>query len=637
MPSTKDLTWDDPELNEDFENFVGRNEKLNTFRENFTGDRPKWMVLSITGEGGVGKSTLLNQFSRMAKTNEIEVNTVKCDDHQMNPVEVMGFVADQLAKLKVKNREFDERHAKYRQLREQAEKDPNVPRGLLDLGAHFVTDVAVDAASRVPGLGSMGNDNFKKVAGDVVSEAGQYVLSRWSNKDEVQLLREPEKTLTPLFIKLLNEAVSEKPLVVMLDVFERTGKSLSLWLLELFTFRYGKISAWVSFVLSGRDSLDQRWTELGKRLVRLALEPFELKETREYLINRNITDEILIEQIYKDTGGLPVLVELLAATNPQPGQPLPDISKDAVDRFLLWTPKEMRKLALLAAIPRQFNQDILSSLLGDEAENQFNWLIDQSYVRSDTERGWYYHEKVRELMLRYQMHESHIKLSKNQKVLAEYYAKIQSDLNLDSVDAYENAQWRRLELERVYHLFSVAPEKNYTNLLNAFLAAFLYRWRLARAIERVAEQVFQENKATSLKDNLEILGNLIVAHEKNDYQQATSLLNQLQDLKKLNNLAKVAIEYRQGGYFRLLGKFDNALANLNQAIALNDSLAWAFAARGETYRALKKYDEALTDLSIAIALDNRFVWAIANRGLTYFYAGKYDNALSDFTYAIELA
>jgi hypothetical protein len=40
------------------ENFVGRSEQMRQFEENFLRDDPL-MVFSVTGEGGVGKSTLL--------------------------------------------------------------------------------------------------------------------------------------------------------------------------------------------------------------------------------------------------------------------------------------------------------------------------------------------------------------------------------------------------------------------------------------------------------------------------------------------------------------------------------------------------------------------------------------------------
>ena len=126
-----------------------------------------------------------------------------------------------------------------------------------------------------------------------------------------------------------------------------------------------------------------------------------------------------------------VLVELLAATKPQPGMPLPDISKDAIERFLQWTPGEdKRRIALLAAIPRQFNLDILSVVIGKDATDLFNWLSSQSYVRTDSERGWFYHEKIRDLMVRYLKNTFPSELLSAHQKLAEFFALENSKLNL---------------------------------------------------------------------------------------------------------------------------------------------------------------------------------------------------------------
>ena len=43
----------------------------------------------------------------------------------------------------------------------------------------------------------------------------------------------------------------------------------------------------------------------------------------------------------------------------------------------------------------------------------------------------------------------------------------------------------------------------------------------------------------------------------------------------------------------------------------------AIASRGQTYRLMGRYDEALADLSRAIELDPGYAWAIAGRGQTY--------------------
>jgi putative protein kinase ArgK-like GTPase of G3E family len=47
------------------QNFVGRADRIREFEQNFAGEEPNYMIFSITGEGGVGKSTLLKRFAEI--------------------------------------------------------------------------------------------------------------------------------------------------------------------------------------------------------------------------------------------------------------------------------------------------------------------------------------------------------------------------------------------------------------------------------------------------------------------------------------------------------------------------------------------------------------------------------------------
>jgi tetratricopeptide (TPR) repeat protein len=632
-----DSTWGDPEFDEEFENFVGRVDKLAAFKDNFAGDRPKWMVLSITGEGGVGKSTLLQQYIRMAKTNEIEANLVLCDERQMTPVDVMGFVAEELTKLKIINREFKDLFEKYCQLRLQAEKDPNFSKGLLDIGAHVAADIALDGVSRIPGFGSAGSDNIKKAAGDAFAGMAQHALSKLSNNEDDQLLRYPAKKLTPLFVELINQAARENRLVIMLDVFEHTGKLLTPWLIDLFRRQFGDISARIAFVISGRDQLGQEWTVIGRRLRRLVLEPFELKETHEYLINRDITDGTLIEQIHKDTAGLPVLVELLAGTYPQPGLPLPDISRDAVERFLYWTRDEkLRHVALLAAVPRQFNQDILSTALDEDATLHYSWLMDQSYIRTSTERGCFYHEKVRELMLRHLRNTVPSQLTQVNLRLTSYYSDLQAQLFLEGIEAYQNVVWRKWELERLYHKLRAEPHKTKVNLVNGFLCALHFRWWYSGEIADCGQQIASEEGNSDLIELSERIYNCYRVYEQDKYGDFAVALNSLEKIQGLDTQSKVILFERRGYAMGGLGKYREALDNFNRAIELDDKMAQAIAMRGQTLHELGKNEEALADFDRAIELDEKMDWAIAMRGQILRELGRYEEALADFDRAIEL-
>jgi len=99
------------------ENFVGRGETLRLFTENFSAETPEFMVLSVTGEGGVGKSTLLRRIEHLASADPQNATVIICDDKQTSPVMAMGFIAEKFKKDGISHKEFDDRYKKYGELR----------------------------------------------------------------------------------------------------------------------------------------------------------------------------------------------------------------------------------------------------------------------------------------------------------------------------------------------------------------------------------------------------------------------------------------------------------------------------------------------------------------------------------------
>ncbi|MFZ1599716.1 MAG: tetratricopeptide repeat protein, partial [Anaerolineae bacterium] len=634
MP-TKPPSWRTVREQRRKENFVGRGEQLRVLTDNFAGDVPDHMVFVVTGEGGVGKSTLLLQYEAIARAHN--AIPIICDDRQSSPVTAMGHIVGELAKSDFSHKEFNERYKKHRELRQELEGDAKVPRPLVALLARGVTDLTIKTLRRTPGVGVFMDYADEKAAGEAFAQLINLGIDRWGNKDEVRLLREPEPVLTPLFLELLDEVCARRRVVLMFDVFERTADTLSPWLLALFRFEYGEFNTHLTFVISGRDPLEQHWTELAGDLCRLSLEPFTPDETRLYLGNQHITDEQLVAQIHADTGGLPVLVELLAATRPQPGAPLADISKDAVERFLQWTPQEERRqAALLAAVPRQFNRDILSAALGSDATPVFKWLREQSYIRTSTERGCFYHERVRELMLRHLRQTTPGDLTAAHQRLAVFFADSQAQLDVTDKAAYDSESWRRLEKERVYHAVSVQPDRDITVGVNAFLHAFRWRWRFAENLSQVCRQVGEETRLRTAVEGAETLLATYHAYDRDDHETVIAGLDTLSALATLTLTSRCAIHTHRGETYRQMGQYALALADFDRAIGLDEKYAGAIARRGVTYQQMEQYARALADFDRAIGLDEKYAWAIANRGLTYRQMGQYALALADCDRAIGL-
>jgi tetratricopeptide (TPR) repeat protein len=86
-----------------------------------------------------------------------------------------------------------------------------------------------------------------------------------------------------------------------------------------------------------------------------------------------------------------------------------------------------------------------------------------------------------------------------------------------------------------------------------------------------------------------------------------------------------------------MGRYKEALVELDKAIAIDPEQAKAYQNRGAAYNSLARYDEAVADLDRAIKLDPKNAGAHTNAGLAYFMIGRYDRAIEDLSEAVRLA
>lgn len=102
----------------------------------------------------------------------------------------------------------------------------------------------------------------------------------------------------------------------------------------------------------------------------------------------------------------------------------------------------------------------------------------------------------------------------------------------------------------------------------------------------------------------------------------------------LNNAQ--AYEVR-GRLYISLDKYDEAIADLTEAIRLNPKLVLDYYLRGVSYSNLGKYEEAIADFSETIRLDHKYASAAYKaRGDVYNKLGEYDKAVADYITAIGL-
>ncbi|MCC5662451.1 tetratricopeptide repeat protein [Nostoc sp. CHAB 5784] len=619
--------------------FVGREDQVNQFRQNLTlppeDDRRRFLY-NVWGQGGVGKSTLLRQFRKIA--DEAKIISAYIDEAEKTIPEVMGRLAEELERQGHKLTQFTERYKVYRQKRQELETDPEAPQGFSAFVGKTVVKTGVRLARQVPVGGAVFDFVDEDALATQAGEWASYVAKKITNKDEVRLVQEPVEILTPLFLQDIFKIAEKIPVVLFFDTYERTGEFLDNWLREILEGRHGEVSLNILIAIAGRHELDKNhWTPYEGLIVRFPLEPFTEEEAQQYLTRKGITDNRIIEVILRLSGNLPLLVGMLADAHPNDPNQVIEPSSSAVERFLKWVdhPKR-RQVALEAAIPRCLNRDVIAKLRGEEeADELFTWLKETSFVNERTD-GWAYHDVVKTQMLRHKRLSSPQGWADIHGKLAEYYDSLRNDLQLDEENKQRDPSWQSHTLNVLYHNLCQSPQRNLSVSLNEFLAALKNKRKFAQQYAETMLQAGKDADSAEVQRWGEQLASGLKAYEEKRYEVPAQMLTTfLSDANLEAKWRAVALDWRSYIYSQS-NQYSKALEDLTEAIKLAPEEVEYLTVRGMTYCQMQRYPEALLDFSRVIELDPNYQWAIANRGITYRRMYRYDEALQDCNRAIEL-
>ena len=87
-----------------------------------------------------------------------------------------------------------------------------------------------------------------------------------------------------------------------------------------------------------------------------------------------------------------------------------------------------------------------------------------------------------------------------------------------------------------------------------------------------------------------------------------------------------------------LGQIDEAMADYNSGLSLDDELGDGYVDRGAALITLKRYDEAIADINKGIALGQSYEHVgYYNRGVAEFFLGRVTQSYYDFKKASEIA
>ncbi|OEJ55380.1 hypothetical protein BGK72_02160 [Streptomyces agglomeratus] len=651
--------------------FVGRRAQLALFTENlskdpFSQEDPAEFLFHVRGVGGVGKSTLLRQWQEA--TERADAVTAVVDENDVHGVQqALLELVRQLAEQTGPCKEFDKAVEQFR--REQAAQGEPVPvEGEASMSSRVVTQAALGAASLIPGAGvvtAMANPDTAAQGLDRLRSVSRSRAQRRGGRGD-------ETGLSRAFVAELERLCRRQRWVVLFfDTWEQNAQYLDGWLLSLLDEEFGPVPANVIVVLAGRAELTEReWAPLRDQVADVPLEVFTEAETRSLLTSRGVSDPGVVEAVLQLSMGLPLLVELLALARPHTVEEVDaggDLADVAVERFVQWiTVPEQREAVRACALPLQLNEDVFAAAAGPEAEGLWEWLCGQPFVsgRGDFK---HYHAVVRASMVRQQRAHSPQGWVSAHLRLADAHAAWRATVEerLPEAKRWKDPEWRRHRLDETYHRLCAHPGTQLTPALEQLVhaagqdTAVLRQW--IETLEQAAEEATDAallNWSGLLRDalvgdepGLTCLG-VLLSHSQLSAEikgwaytyrgirlylcdREEEALTEL-DRAIAHNACNVHAWARRGETHRWVGHYDQAIADFTAALEIDPTLAWALASRGQAHLQADRYDQAVTDFTAALEIDPTDAWALASRGQAHRQTGHYDQAVADLTAALEI-
>ncbi len=605
--------------------FIGRTNELHFFVENILRpEEPVHNIISISGQGGVGKSTLLTRLIDETKTVNFKdyCMTALVDERQTTPTSIMERFADQLHM----RGEFEEALASYKEALRKLQIERDATRDTL--WRKTATNVASSVAKDVPIVGGV----LERATGPTI----EYIFDRLHYRQllkDAERLEDPISDLTNAFVEELNRLTEiqvsldsnrtkyRQRVILFFDTFEQLAGEIASWLLNYFL--QANIDTNVVLVVAGRDPIDRSIPDNPKdwlpyyddnTIYSISLNNFTEEETRAYLIKRDITDPTRIPTIWQLSKGLPLYLSLLTS-NPQ-GKV--DPIADVVANFLRWIPEQeqvKRQLILDAALlSRPFNQDELRAftyLPEHERPTLYRWLIAQPFVHSNFQDGRHnYHELAKELFSRYLYQRSKKEYYATRRALADYYRRLLEDAETEGgEEAYGSAEWLELVLALAYQLFLLPDKFSHIKAIEQILIAYEHSDQRGEIVRSLRELSQDQPSNQASKGAQQTTKQLLQYFEADTGTQefltaANSLLEEVAHEPSFSAELLASIYSSRGDAYHSLEDYQRAVADYDCAIALNSSNADFYFRRGNAYRHLKDYQRAVADYDCAIALNS---------------------------------
>ncbi len=639
--------------------FAGRADEQASFvRDVLAPTTPRYNILSISGEHGIGKTELLRQLFARMRAPEF---TDYCLPAYVNEMEAtLADIMEQIAAQLRMNGDFRSALDTYRRLEAgrqsalEATKESLTSSGI-DLAASFV---------KVPLL----EQGVNTVVKPAVKSAAIGSMQENQQLKDAEKKRNSIPDLTRAFVDALNRLAAtqgkqtkrNRRIVLFFDAFEKQASMLVPWLLNYLLPL--SISDNVVLVVAAPLPLDQygmdnpfSWASYvaENTLHFMPLRVFNESETREYLAKRGHPDANNVETILQVSGGLPVALQLLAN---RPDVPFSETMATVVDTLYLQglTDGDPKKLLSLssALFSRPFNRDDVDafSVLPAKfaflpAENNacnelYGWLTGQDFLQPLPQGRYTVKDYVQSLFnQRLLFNYGPDRYFAIRQALASYYEQLLKRIQgQKGQGAFRSPEWAEVVSALVEQLFLLQDQSGTQLAIEYILLAGEHLTQ--QDIQKLkvgllydvahglpSEQVTPESRQAASY----ILQYIVSDLDSDEFLDATVfLLHKIQADPSCPPRA-LALLYRDMGisYVQRL-EYKEAVAYLNQAEKLDSGDPLIYSNRGLAYLITGAYQQAIEDMDRAIERGFQNNEIEASRGLAAMALGKTDQALQTF-------
>ncbi|MBD1893758.1 tetratricopeptide repeat protein [Coleofasciculus sp. FACHB-129] len=678
------------------------------------------LLFHVYGFGGVGKTTLTRKL-KQAHQQQADFAEVSFDltPNIRTPLELMVKLYNDLPKppsllhrdvSEIRRSDFvpdpfTSLYEKYQQtlskLKTQPVKEKSVEENRLstvrdwfELGGYTLLAIAASKLNPAAAAG-VAFDGIVK-AGGMLSNASEAIASgkervqqllqqhpATKNNQELQtLMLEPIPKLTQAFAEGLIQKAQKRPVVIILDIYEKAPSDIDTWLWQYLLEGTALISYPIRLIVAGRRSLLEKegWRKLQQDrdlIYERRLDEFDKDQTKEYLQQIGITKPVDIQKIYKATKGLPYYLDWISREQ-EAGREI-DFSrgnKKIVELLRQGLNGKQKQILQLAACCRWFDRSLIEQLMkrqgidfetgADATLDCFDWLTQRDFV--ELVQGRYRLDDVaRDVFRRSLWDEEKNKFRRTHELLASYFEQqANQEVSPDSSAPakYENPDWREYTAESIYHaLFANRDDGQYQLITHFFAGAYLNQMGVVMPpFVAVAAEADIEDYKLLPDDTRKFLNNInlaiglgwqVLKHNPDNYefkveqigdlkpQIEASLKHCLGKVDSLDGLAKYAGLMYQFVRCRPSQEADLLLRAKEQAEQIvtpthpEFSSILFFNVSNGLYQ-IGRYEEVIASYDKALAIKDDFPEAWVNRGTALLNLGRYEEAIASYDKALAI-